>query len=535
MSAIDTIEVSYPATKVENNTMLITVADYNEWSEAREAQILKSALETWADVPQSSVIPTDDSSSGELTLADIDLLAKDLNSNLDNLRRANAVILQKILEDAFLGQAYESVVANINTDYKLTYGVNRLTDEDKDELEIVKKEIDFFNSCVNLKQLIRDAMARTYAEGNAPMVLRITKDRMPVIEIYPLSIAYPSEYKAGGRSVLEFNLKELRNKLKKTYKKSKKTKRAIYFEDMLREVQNNYSTEIYLAYQNNEDYVRIDPRFGDCVKINDLGRRFGVSPLFRCLRPLIVLNQIEAADVSDSQARSKKILLQTMRKELLGNDGTRKAIDVAAYAHAQATAALKTKNCVYTAIAPVEDLKYVQIKNQSDESINQQKEYTEKLMTGLGIGFTDIDATVGAATISIGQLLKLVNAIGENLETVLNKFYTTWVVECGHDPRFAPTIRVIDAEQTAIDMRKELASFVYSTLGGSRKTAMSMLDLDYDDERLTRLAENQNGDDGVFYARETSYTVSGNNTGGRPSGEPSEKQAYDEVYNETRT
>lgn len=520
--------------QVDANTKLITVADYNDWSAEREARILKSALETWADVPQSSVIPTDDRSNDDLTLAQIDQLAKDLNSNLDNLRRVNAYILQKILEDAFLGQAYESVVSNINTDYKLTYGVDRLTDDDNEELETVKKEIDYFNACVNIKQVIRDAMSRTYAEGNAPMVLRIPKDRMPVIEIYPLSIAYPSEYKAGGRSVLEFNLKELRDKLKKTYKKSKRTRKAIYFEDMLREVQNNYSTEIVVAYQNNEDYVRIDPRFGDCVKINDLGRRFGVSPLFRCLRPLIVLNQIEAADVSDSQARSKKILLQTMRKELLGSDGTRKAMDVAAYAHGQAAAALKTNMCLYTAIAPVEDLRYVQIKNQSEDSINQQKEYTKKLMTGLGIGFTDIDSTVGAANVSVSQLLKLVNAIGENLETVLNKFYTTWVVECGHDPRFAPTIRVIDAEQTAIDLRKELATFVYTTLGGSRKTAMEMLDLDYDDERSKRLAENTNNDDDVFYARETSYTVSGDNTGGRPSGEATDKQAYDEVYNETR-
>lgn len=524
------IEIEYQATEIDDNLTLVTSQEAQEWIEQYANNILRSQMDKYETGGMSSVILKDDTASDTLTLDYIDQLANGLNSSKSNLITVNALIWQKVIEDAFLGRAYESVVSNINTDYLLTFGLKRLEDSDKEELEQVKREIEYFNEAVNIRQLIRDAISRVYAEGNCPMCLRVDKNKMPVIDMYPLSVAYPSDYSYGGRSIIEFDVKQLKTKLQKTYRKTKKNK-ALYFKDIEDEIKNNYSKEVYDAYKGGEDYARLSPDYADCVKINDMGKKFGVSPLFRTLRPMIVLNQIENADVSDSKARSKKIIFQKLRKEVMGTDGTRKGLDLALHAHQQAAAAIKTNFGLYTAIPAVESLEYVQAKASSDDAINQQKQYTKKLLTALGIGFTEVDATVGAVNISIGQLMKTVNAIGENLETVLNKFYKTWVLYNGHDAKFTPTIRVIDSEQMEMKVRKDLASFVYGTLNGSLETAMEIIGLDVDHEKARRVYENEHNYETIFYPRQTSYTASGEP--GRPAGEYTDKQVYDKTYNET--
>ena len=526
---LDGIKVEFPVSQTDDGTVVVTAPD-TDWSEARATQILRSALESYDGRPQSSVIPNDTTVNEELTLAKIDSYANGLNSNLDNLIKVNAIILQKVLEDSFFGEAAQLVIANINSDYKITYGSDRLEEADAAELKTVQQEIDYWARCVHLPQLIRDVMSRTYLEGNAPMVMRFTQGTAPEVEILPLQIAYPSAYRLGGRSVLEFDVKKLKDRLSKTYKKTKKNK-AIYFADMDAEVKDNFPAEVYAGYTANENYVRLDPRYSDCVKVNDFGRPFGVSPLFRCLRPLVVLENIEEADVSDTKARKKKILHQKTRKEILGPDGTRQGLDRSIYAHQQLMQALQTPSCVYSSPAWIEDLQYVQLKNVSEQTINQQKQYTQKLLTGLGITFTDVDATLGVANIGVSQLLKIVNAIGESLEAVLNKFMETYVVDNGHDARFAPTIKVIDSEQMAADLRRELASFVYGTLNFSLETACDILGFDVQDEMVKRKKENDEGYDKIFFPRETAYTNSGSRRNGRPAGDDENgRQDYDQTY-----
>ena len=530
---MDNIKVMVDASALDQDTVLVTAAQNEEWIEKRSAEIMRSALEQYGSVPQSSVIPGDVTTRDTISLALIDELADGLNSSKDNTLKVDAMLLQMILEDAYFGTAYQAIVSNINTDYKIVFGTDVLEDADCKELEQVRDEVDYFARSVDFKQLIRDVISRVYAEGTASLVMRCPENAAPVIDIVPLSIAYPSDYLCGGRSVVEFDMKQLKDKLNKTYKKSKKTRKAIYFENMKAEVKANYPPEVYKAFVDGEDYVKLDPAMSDCVKINDLGRRFGVSPLFRCLRPLVVLRQIEAADVSDSKARAKKILFQKMRKEILGSDGTRRGLDQTAFAHQQGVSALKTSSCFYTANPAVESLEYVQIKNTSEESVNQQKLYTQKLLTGLGITYSDPDSTVGSSNISLKQIIRLINSISENLESAINKFLATWVAQNGHDLKFVPTISIGDASALEPEMRKELASFAYTVLNLSRRTASELLDLDYEDERARRIAENEANDEDVFFPRKTSYTANGENTGGRPSGKETDRQAYDETYSDT--
>lgn len=529
---MDDIQVSYLVSSVDEDTTLVTAATNEEWIRDHSMQILRSALEQNGDKGQSSVIVPDTSNKQTLTLAQIDTWASGLNANRTNLLLVNAAILEKILTDGFLGRAYESVVSNINTDYKLSYGDHEDESKNAKSLAEVKQAIEYFNRSVNLKKLIRSAISGVYAEGNYVMYLREADGTRPVIDHYPLRVAYPSDYLWNGEHVIEFDVTTLKSALQKTYPKTRKNK-AVYFENIQKEIDANYPKEVSKAYKDNEKIVRLDPRYSGCAKYNDLDRKFGVSPLFRCLKPLIVLQNIETADVSDSTARSKKIIFQKLRKELMGQDGTRKGFAEAAHAHEQAAQALKTSFGLYTAAPFVEDMSYVQAKAQSDDAINQQKQYTQKLLTALGIGFTDIDATVGATQISVKQLLKTVNAIGESVETIIHKFYETYLEDLGLDPAMAPDIRIIDSEQMEMDVRRDLASFVFGTLGGSRATAYEILGMNVYDEKKKREVENDEKYDDIFFPHPVAYTSASNNGAGRPSGSgDTDKQVYDQTYTE---
>ena len=529
---MDDIEVEYLASKINDNTILVSSYEElgSEWFNKHADEILKSAMETYPTAGQNSVIIPETTTSNELTLDYIDELANGLNSNLENLLVVNAIIAKKILEDGYVGRTYEAIIANINSDYKLSYGLYENDEERADELSQVKDAISFLNKAIGLPTLIRQAIVGTYAEGNYILYMRLDNKARPVVDYYPLTVAYPSDYLYDHHSVVEFSIDKLKAKLRKTYSKTKKNK-AVYFDDMNKEVEANYPKEVVDAYKTNEKIVKLDPRYCKVVKFMDMGRKFGVSPLFRCLRPLIVLDQIEKADVSDSKARSKKIIFQKLRKEVMGPNADRKGFEYAAHAHQQAAQALKTNFGLYTAIPAVEELSYVQAKAQSEDSINQQKEYTKKLMVALGIGFTDSDSSLGATRISVAQLLKTINAIGESLEDVLHSFYRTYLEDLGYDPEMAPTIKIIDAEQMEMDVRKSLASFLFGTMGGSYETAFHILGVDVLDEKAKRERENEEGYDKIFYARQTAYTSGSNEGAGRPKGDdPNGRRDYDEEY-----
>lgn len=527
---MDGITIEY--TPIDDNTVLATSTADIQDAEAIATEILRSAFEQHRNNinGMSSVIPTDNTTTQALTLDSIDAFANGLNSSIENLRTVNAIILRKVLEDGYLGIAYQSVVTNVNTDYKLFYPAYEDDDTYADALAEVKNIITQFNKDIGLKRLIREVVSGTYLEGNYPLYMRLDKNKKACIDHYPLTICYPSDYLSEGRNVLEFNLTSLKAQLQKTYQKTRRNK-AVYFENMLKEVQANYPKEIIKGYTDNERLLRLDPKYSACVKFGDMGRKLGVSPLFRALRPLVILDQIEAADVSDSKARSKKIIFQKLRKEVLGPDGTRKGLDLALYAHQQAAAAIKTNFGLYTAAPFVEDLSYVQAKAQSEDAINQQKLYTQKMLISLGIGFTDIDSTVGAGKISVAQLMKMVNAICESFEDILHHFYETLLEENGMDPEMAPHIRVIDAEQMEMQVRRDLAQFVFSTLNCSLGTAMEIIGLDVKEEKEKREKENDDGYDDIFYPHQSSYTSSGNRVGRPRTNWDTDKQEYDQVRN----
>lgn len=533
------------ASAIDDNTILVTSDAEKEDIDTKCDEILRSALENYniKKPEQYSVYTSEETSNTSLSIDYIDQLAIGLNSNIDNLKAANALILRNVIEDSLLGRAYESITSNINTKYRLNYKKKYNEDVDEQTWADIEYLIKTFNRDINIENLIQESVGVAYLEGNYPLYLRI-KDNGAVIDHYPLNIAYPSEYKVNGESVLEFDIDSLKSRLQKTYKKTKKNK-AVYFDTIKNEITSNYPKEVVDAYNNGEKYIRLDSKYSGCIKVNSMGRRFGISPFFRCLKPLIILNNIESADVATSKSRSKKIIFQKLRKELMGNNLEKKGLAEQALAHESAVTALKTNLCLYTAPPFVESLEFITDKTTNSESATLLKVYTSKLMTALGIGFVDSEiSTVTVASISIDQMLRTINSITKQLERILYKFYRNILEANGFDPELAPEIKILNSEVMDFQLRKEMASFVYNTLNGSLETALDYIDLDIEEEKRRRENENADGVEDIFTPRVTSYTVPSsnneNNEGGngaqtsKGAGRPAnsknkEKQAKDKA------
>lgn len=529
-------EVTYNATKLDDDTVVVTSALDEEEIRSREKEILTSALQKYNQGNPAiySVTTNDSKGKDELTLETIDNLAIGINSSLQNQETANRIILRHINEDGLMGYAYSCVCSNCPTEYSITYKdlkPEKKTNQKK--LEKVKARIEQFNKSVRIERIIRDAVARTFLEGNTPMIYRWLPGS-DVIDLHPLSIFYPSGYTSNGDDIMEADISVLKTRLSKTYKRNKQ-KKAIYFENLANEVKKNFSAEVYKAFVNGDTYCRMDTDSADCVKINAACRPFGVSPFFRALRPLIVLNNIEAADVSDSKARSKKIILQLLRKELLGPGGNKPSLSEQQLAHDNLTSALRTNLCAYTAPAFVEDVRFVTSKANNEDSVKQQVQYTTKYLQSLGIAFVDTDiGSYKTADISITQLIRTINQILEEIERVINKFYWKALKESNLADTFEPSIHIARAETMELAMKIDLSKYIYGTLGASLRTAYRMIGLDLEDEVETRRVEKENGVEDIMTPHPLAYTASSGETGaGRPASDDTDpdKQAYDQDNN----
>lgn len=532
----DDFEVNFSATKVDDDTTVVTGFMTAEQIRENEAKILSAAMNKYEASKQYSVHTSDSTNSNTLTIDYIDELANGIHTNLKNLIAANQLLVKYVDEDGSMGYAYSVIRANTPTNYTMVYDNTLLTEENEGKIAEIKSLVNNFNKNVKIERLIRESISTAYLEGNVPIVLRITKNGYAV-DFLPLDIAYPSGYKFNGDPILEFDVNALKTKLQKTYKKTRKNK-AIYFENIQKEIEANFSKEVFDAYKANEQYTRIDANYGDCITVNSLGRKFGVSPLFRALRPLVVLNNIEAADVSDSKARSKKIIFQKLRKELLGQNGEKKGLAEQQLAHEALTQALKTNLCAYTAPAFVESLEFVSSKANNDDASKQLGQYMTKYLQALGIDFIDTEVgNYAGVNVSVTQIIRQINCIKSDVERVLNKFYATLLKSAGFDPNLAPTIEIDDAESMELSMRIELAKFVYGTLNASRETAFKLAGLNLNDEKIKREAEQAQGLDDIFTPRKTAYTTGNDedNSSGRPtSNDDKDKQDFDKDYNKNK-
>ena len=74
------------------------------------------------------------------------------------------------------------------------------------------------------------------------------------------------------------------------------------------EIKRDYSEEIYNAYKGKDQVALLDPKRIGLTRINNLGTGlYGVSPIFKILDALLMLETIDNSDREILKARSKKI------------------------------------------------------------------------------------------------------------------------------------------------------------------------------------------------------------------------------------
>ena len=512
-----------------------TITDYAAKLSEYDDERLYSAIKPLdANKEIYSAYPKDTTTAETVTLDRLEELAGTVNSNVDSLLALNAIIRQKVLLNDLLGKTVESIYANVNTEYQLNFPVVEGRNKKK-AVEAAEPVIRGFLDQVNLESLVRDAISVTYLEGNRYYYLRIDGGSY-VIDKLPIGLCYVSDYEINGKPALEINIKKLETALKKTYQKNKQ-KKEIWMKDVKDEIKRNFP---YLSkdYEAGETYFRADPLYGKALRVNTLGRKFGVSPLAKVLPNVIVLDNMRKADVTTSQMKQRTLIAQILRKEVLGMDGKAKGIAQTEYAHQSLMAALATKSSVLTCAPFVEDVKYV-APPKDETSVDKMATYIKSVLSGLGIGYVDTEAaTATGSKISLEELMRTIDAIAEQLESILNDYFKIVLQNNNIDPAYCPKIKIMDSKAMDVSMRKELAEFVYSKLNGSLRTAYDIVGVDFDTEAERLTKEKEDGMEELFVPHATSYNKSSDTpSSGRPAADNpdnQDKQTEDKVNNETK-
>lgn len=519
-------------------------------SDGEEIAILTSEEKAkhWMEEALQSFDPTNkqysvylNEQSGEdpkLTIEDIKRLAKNAQSDLNKILKINSLVRQEINEDDIIGKVYEAVVSNLNANVRISFDnlPQKYTKKKKDEAE---KLIKRFHKETNINHILSSSIPTVYTEGNCIKYLR-EKNGHYVVDTYPLGVAIVSDYNVNGNPYILIDIRELTSRLQKTTIKGRKNK-PLFFNSIVDEIKNNYPPEVYQAYIDKEHYAKLDIQRCGVNRFCNMNRKYGLTPVFKALKPNLMLDTFDEADKINAKAKAKKIIHQVLRSELLGTEGNRKGLEEMAYAHENLVKAFRNPTVLYTSPPFVEKIEYVEPKVEMSnvDSINQ---YRSRVTSTLGISFLNTDGkqTVSTANISIKQLMKTINKIAEQEEKILEQWYCLILQENDIPLEYCPTPHILDAELLEFEMRKDLSELLFSKYNCSYSTAYELVGMDVRDEIEKRKQEKELGYEDILSVHPTSYNSAGDSTdsdnkGGRPSGSDDEsKQEYDSDYNLTR-
>ena len=513
---------------IDDNTVVATVSDEMLVNE----RIEQAVRAYFAGNDRYTSVFEPDKSTSVVTLAKIDQLADNPQNDIGKTREIASIVDTYIIKNYLIGMVDTVIRSNLNTNYKVSY--NQVPSEkgrnNKKKLESAKKIVEDMLDKIDVKKLIRISIPATFDHGNYFFYMDYAKDKEKyTIHIFPLSVGRIAPYRIDGEPVLMIDMTELKNRLEHNLPK-KKGGKAYFFQKYEEEITKAYPKEIVDAFRNKDQYAILDYRKAGVMRAGedaDGASLYGVSQMFRALRDVVILDKFAEVDDSASSVKAKNILVQILRKDILGPGGDRQSMREIAFAHGELTRAVRNKICVYTASAAVEDVKWVEPKSNLIDKDNV-KLYENRVLTTLGIGFLASGA-VGStisANISLKQLMRQINYISQQLEHILEKYAQVALHEHGIDAEYTPKIIVIDSEQLEADMRIELAKLLYADLALSRQTVMETLGFDIVDETERRQAENEKDLNSVFYPYMTAYTNNGmyEDDGGRPA----DKRSNDE-------
>lgn len=472
--------------------------------------------------------------SKKITLNELENLSKNAQSNLSKILKINSIVRQRVNEDDIIGKVYEAVIANLNANVRIAFDnlPKNYKKKTKEQAESIIKQ---FNKETNINTILSSSIPTAYIEGNCIKYLR-KKNNHFVVDTYPLGVAIVSDYSVNGVQYVLIDIRELTNRLQKTTIKGKKNK-PLFFNNITEEIKNNYPPEVYQAYINKEHYAKLDLRHTGLNRFCNMNRKYGLTPVFKALKPSLMLDTFDNADTINAKAKAKKIIHQVLRKEVMGQSYEKKGLEEMAYAHENLAAAWKNPTVLYTSPPCVEKIEYVEpkVETTNKDTINL---YRSRVTSALGISFlnTDGNQTVSTANISIKQLMKTINKIAEQEEIILSRWYSIILEDNGIPQEYCPTPHILDAELLEFEMRKDLSELLYSKFNCSYETAFGLVGINVADEIEKRKKEKELGYEDVLTVHPTSYNSSGDdvdNEGGRPSGTDNlEKQDYDKTYTE---
>lgn len=484
---------------------------------------------------QYSVYLNEESGAGseKTNLDELKNLAKNAQSDLNKILKINSLVRQEINEDDIIGKVYEAVVSNLNANVRISFDnlPQKYKKKTKEHAETIIKQ---FHKETNINNILSSSIPTVYVEGNCIKYLR-KKNNHYAIDTYPLGVAIVSDYAVNGIPYILIDIRELTNRLQKTTIKGKKNK-PLFFDNITEEIKNNYPPEVHQAYINKEHYAKLDLRHTGLNRFCNMNRKYGLTPVFKAIKPNLMLDTFDKADVVNAKAKAKKIIHQVLRKEVMGQTYEKKGLEEMAYAHENLAAAWKNPTVLYTSPPCVEKIEYVEPKVDTTniDTINQ---YRSRVTSALGISFlnTDGNQTVSTANISIKQLMKTINKIAEQEEEILYRWYSIILEDNDIPQEYCPTPHILDAELLEFEMRKDLSELLYSKFNCSYQTAYELVGIDVRDEVERRKQEKELGYEDILTVHPTSYNSSGDNVRGRPSGTDNlEKQDYDSDYNKTR-
>lgn len=526
---------------VDDNTVVLTTND-----ESMISQRIETAVRNYfAGNDRYASVFEPDTSATTITLTRIDELANNPQNDITKTREIANIVDTYIRKNYLIGMVDTIIRSNLNTNYKVSY--NQVPSEkgrnNKKKLENAKKIVEDMLDKIDIKKIIRISIPATFDHGNYFFYMDYSKNQEKyTIHVFPLTVARIAPYRIDGEPVLMIDMNELKNRLEHNLPKRKGGK-AYFFQKYEEEITKAYPKEIVDAFRNKDQYAILDYRRAGVMRAGedaDGASLYGVSQMFRALRDVVILDKFAQVDDNASSVKAKNILVQILRKELLGPSGERQSMREIAFAHGELTRAVKNKICVYTASAAVEDVKWIEPKSNLIDKDNV-KLYENRVLTTLGIGFLasgNVGSTV-SANISLKQLMRQINYISQQLEHILEKYAQVALKEHGIDAEYMPKITVIDSEQLEADIRIDLAKMLYADLSLSRQTVLEVLGYDIVDETERRQSENEKNLNEVFQPYMTAYTNNGlyDDEGGRPADRESNnenKQINDKERNQVK-
>jgi thymidylate synthase len=516
--------------QVTDETFLVT-------SYAEEKKILEQAMYDYTNKSnfRSTYFNEGSNNVANFKIEDIDRLALNAQSNLNNIIQINNIVRYFVNKNDILGKVFEAIETNVNSDYTLTHP--KYNENEKELFDKIDELIVDFNEKINLRRLIVESIPMAYIEGNYAIYLRKEKKGTNYqVDYYPLGVVEVSDYEVGGEPYLLINIRELESRLRKTYTKNRKNK-ALFYENMEQEIKDTYPSEVLQAYMNKEQFAKLSVDNSGLIRINNLKRRYGLNPIFKALKSVIRLENIELSDDKNTLVRGKKIIFQKLAKELVTQSKDMPNItwsSAQAKAHTDLMAALSSNGVsVYTGLPWTESVSFIEPKLEQT-NVQVKNKYREDIMTSVGIAYLISNkGGFGSAQLSIQELMKMINKISEQLEAILMKWYRGLLIRNNIDPKYCPKIKVIDSEKLSTELAMALAKMLNNEVNASLETVYQVLGLDVRTEELRRKREKELGYDETFKPRKTSYTNNSDDEVGRPSdGENTDKVDYDKTYNE---